>query len=211
MVTLIATGNTTTPSIFASASSDAPIVTTNVQGFFSPRPSSSFFAEHHPSTQQSTKSSRRRLSQTIICLGLLWAILVVFYSLPFSWEDESLTMSYYYRHGNTDNDDARYHRPSFTVDLSHNDPALRGLSQAECTIFWAPSIVHGMGVYTARDISRKALVQPFPDLCFYIPHDHLDLEVYTNVTAFQIQGRCRFDCNVAMEYRGWNILLVCDT
>ena len=56
----------------------------------------------------------------------------------------------------------------YTVDLSHNDPALRSLRQAACTYVWAPSAVHGHGVYTARDLPRK-YTDTAANVCFVVP------------------------------------------
>jgi coiled-coil domain-containing protein 130 len=63
--------------------------------------------------------------------------------------------------------------PRYTVDMAHNDPHVRSLSQAACHYLWAPSSIHGWGVFTTHDIARKTVGQPYPDVCFFIPRAFL--------------------------------------
>ena len=83
--------------------------------------------------------------------------------------DFSLT---YYRGSDiaVDGSTSRQQR-QWTVDLSRNDPGLRGLRQAACRYFLSPSTIPnaGWGVYTAWDLPRKAIAQPVPDICFTLP------------------------------------------
>eukprot|EP00977_Amphora_coffeiformis_P013517 scaffold3574_cov171-Amphora_coffeaeformis.AAC.3 len=174
----------------AASLSSVPLTTTqtSAQGFFSSNQRRSSCAEHDPTpTPYKNKAFRRCIFQIIASLAFFWAVSVVFYSLPSTWDDSLLVVSThnYYRHGSNNDHDAHDHPSLLTVDLSRNDPALRGLSQAECTTFWAPSIVHGMGVYTARDIARKAVAQPLPDLCFRVDN----VNVFPSLTAFWSPGR----------------------
>lgn len=74
------------------------------------------------------------------------------------------------------------------VDTSRNDPALRGLKNAECRYFLAKSAIPnaGMGIYTATNIARKDDSQPMPDLCLAIPHQAQ--EDFASITSVAFQG-----------------------
>jgi hypothetical protein len=80
-------------------------------------------------------------------------------------------------------------RERLVVDISNNDPALRGLRNADCRYFLAESAIRGagLGVFTATDLARKADAQPVPDLCFELPNDRA-LTDFSSLLSDPIKG-----------------------